>query len=185
MDKKQLLIDKYGLPDDLASDVISAIMQHIGAENYEAVYPTKDNLNEIEALKSAFKQYASKVDKVDTNSIIISMQPPKIKKVKFFLDDYKHITIDDPYFIGLLGKFIEQQDFILSSPRSRGNQPNPPYLKEIAQNLMGYFAGTDYSKRVKIGEIFAEFLPKFQNCFGSPVHLQKEVDNLLNQKPKK
>lgn len=185
MDKQKLLMEKYELPSELAKSVVSAVMLHMGTNLHDPSFPKKDNRNDIDTVKRAGKMFAAKTAQIDDSHKVISMASPGIKKVKFWLSDGQQITIDDPNFCGLLGIIINETEFYPKEKRSRGNQPNPPYLNEVAKELMLFFSGTDYSKRVKIGQIFAEFLQRFKDCKDSPVHLQKEVEIILSQQPNK
>lgn len=178
MDKTYLLVTKYGLSEKYARFIQDKILFHELAVNHGKHIIKEENEKNINSIKEAGRN----VEKVDLNNVRTIDFSNQISLLEFTLSDKKY-AIDDPLVIRSIQNFIAHTGFVYADKMKRGKQANPPFLKELAVDLMEKAPqGTAYSKRVWVGSIFAEFLLEYENCNNSPTHLQKSVDNLLKRK---
>ena len=178
MNKINRLVENYGLSDEYAGFIQDKILFYELIVNHGKHIVKEENEKNINFIKNAGRI----VEKVDLDNVRTVDLTNQISLIEFTLSDKKY-AIDDPWVIRSIQNFVAQTGFVYAEKMKRGKQPNPPFLKELAQELMEKAPeGTLYSKRIWVGSIFAEFLQEYEYCFESHPHLQKKIDNLLNRK---
>lgn len=187
MEKVKLLIDKYGLPENVAKNIDTEIQIYKLLKQESKGFRECDNPKAVERIKNAEPiQLLTKHESFEVLETI-----PLIKKIQFKINT-KYVCIDDPYLIEKIRQCvfsnvsIENQKFISvngkwsKAKRPRGNQKDSPILKQLAVELMQYGTGTPYNKRVFVGDIFSVYLDEFLNLTNKDK--QKEINNILNRK---
>jgi hypothetical protein len=154
MDKIKRLVTKYGLSEEYAGFIKDKINFYELIVNHGKEIVKQENEKNTVIIKKAGRN----VEEVDLNNMSAIDFKNQISLIEFTLMDKKY-AIDDPWVIRSIQHFIARTGFVFADKMKRGKQPNPPFLKELAIDLMEKAPqGTDYSKRVWVGSIFAEFL---------------------------
>jgi len=170
MDKKQLLIEKYGLSEDVAMKVVRMFKEEIllRDDTFRPVSNPKKNEAALKKVKTAIPDWCK------SSPNVYGIKYP-ITKIDFVVNG-QTTTIDDLALIEQIRQLIEKNEFEVTPKYTK--KTTRKYQKRIAKYIFDALPdGSAYGKNATIGLIFSEFLKKFDGTLTKEA-LNEKIKNL-------